>query len=147
MSTPRKQGKQSSSQEDQQDTSMNRTYPQKETLKQDEQVRSKSYNADTLVRNAGRFIPPCQSNPSDNSPSNSEDVFNQAVFQGHTQQRLVCTGIGMSQPSNTAPAPTGTTRATQTSLRGDTQVGGTQNSPPPQPNKHTASVGTQTAPS
>ena len=59
---------------------------------------------------------------------------------------MVSTGIGMSQPSNTAPVPTGTTGAMQTSLRRDTEVGGTQTSPPPQPKKHTASGGTQTAP-
>ena len=51
MSTPRKTGKQSSSWEDQQDTSMNRAYLQKQTSQQDDQVRSKSYNADTWVRN------------------------------------------------------------------------------------------------
>ena len=113
-STPRKQGKQSGSQENQQNPSMNKTYPQKQTSKQDVQVSSKSYNAGTSVRNAGQFIPPGQSNPSDNSPSNSDDGFNQTVFQGYTQQRSVSTGIGMSHLSNTAPAPTGATGATQT---------------------------------
>ena len=146
MSTPRKTSKQSGSWEDQQATSENRTYLQKQTSKQDDQVRSKSYNADTSVRNAGHFIPPGQSNPSDNNLSNFEIDFNQTVFQGHTQQRSVSTSIGMSQPSNTVPAPTGTTGATQTSPRRDTQVGGTQTSPPPQPKKHTSLGGTQTTP-
>ena len=122
MSTPRKKDRQSGSQEDQQDPSMNRTYPQKQTSKQDDQVRSKSYNVDTSVRNAGWFIPPGQSNPSDNNPSSSEYDSNQTVFQGHTHQRLASTGTGMSQQSNTAPAPTGVTRATQTFLERNTQV-------------------------
>ena len=46
------------------------------------------------------------------------------------------------QTSPSVPAPTGTTGTTQTS----TQVGGTQNSPPPLPNKSTAMAGTQTTP-
>ena len=52
----------------------------------------------------------------------------------------------MSQLSNTAPVPTGATGATQISPKRDTQVGGTQTPPPPQPSKHTASGGTQTTP-
>ena len=52
----------------------------------------------------------------------------------------------MSQQSHSAPAPTGTTGATQTSPIRDIQVGGTLTSPPPQPRKHTESGGTQTTP-
>ena len=99
-STPRKQGKKSGSQEDQQ--------------RQDGQVSSESYNTDTSVRNVGQFIPPGQSNPSDISPSSSEDVTNQTVFQGNTQQRSVSTSTSMSQQSNTTSAHTGTTGAMHT---------------------------------
>ena len=132
-STPRKQGKKSGSPEDQQ--------------RQDVQTSSKSYNADTLVRNAGQFIPPGQSNLPDNSPSDSDYVINQTVFQGNTHQKSVSTGNSVSQQSHSAPAPAGATGATQMSPNRDTQVGGTQTSPPPQPSKHTALGGTQTTPS
>ena len=94
MSTPRKKGKQSSSQADQQDPPMNKTHPQKQAAKQDNQPRSKSYDADTLMRNEVCFIPPTRPHPSDNNPSGLEDDSNQTVFQGQTTQKSVSAGSG-----------------------------------------------------
>ena len=165
MSMLRKKGKQASSQADQQGQSMNKTYPLKQALRQDGQARSNSYDADTLARNTdpphqplGHFVPPRQSHPSDNNPSSSEDDSNQnqnntTVFNGQTHQKMVSTGTGMDQPSNTGiqtspatSAPTGITEATQTLPIRKTQVGGTQTTPPPSPKKATSSEGTQTTP-
>ena len=92
------------------------------------------------------LIPPSQPNPSHNSLASSEEIAEQTVFQGNTHQKSVSTGNSMSQQSHSAPAPTGPTGVTQTSLIRDIQVGGTQTSPPPQPRKHTESGGTQTTP-
>ena len=111
MSSPRKKGKQSCSEADQQCPPMNKTDPLKQAPTQDGQPRSNSYDADTLVKNTdpphqplGCFVPMRQSHPSDNHPSSSEDDSNQnntTVFQGQTHQKLVSTGTGMDQPSNT----------------------------------------------
>ena len=111
------------------------------------QTSSESYIADTSVRNAGRFIPPGQSNPTGSSPSDSDDKCNQTVFHSSTQQKSVSTGISTNQESNTAPAPTDTIGAAHTLPKRNTQVGGTQTSPPPQPKKNTAVGCTQTTPS
>ena len=110
---------------------MNRTYSQMQTAKQDNQLRSKSYNADTLVGNAGHFIPPTRPHPSDNNPSGSKDELNQTVFCGQNTQKPVSTDM---------------TGGTQTSPRKNTQVGGTKTSPPPSPKRSTLSGGTQTTP-
>ena len=64
------------------------------------------------------------------------------------------TGTSKGQSANagmqTSPdisAPTGIVGGTQTSPKRDTQIGGTQTSPPPTPKKSTSSGGTQTTPS
>ena len=92
-STPRKQGKNSGLQIDQQ--------------KQDVQTSPEPDIANTSVRNTGRFIPPGQSNPTGNSPSDSEDAGNQTVFLGNTQQKLVSTSVSTNQESDPAPVPSG----------------------------------------
>ena len=116
-STPRKIGKQSSSQADQQDPPRNNTYPGQEAAKQHDQPRSRSYDADTSVRNLGRFIPPTRPHPSDNNHSKSEDDTNQTVFWGQGTQKLTGTGTSKGQSSSAGmqtspdiPAPAGITQ-------------------------------------
>ena len=151
MSTPRKMGKQSNSQADQQVSPMNRTYPHKQKAKQDDQLRSKSYEADTSVRNAGQFIPPTRPQLSENNHSSSEDNANQTVFHGQSSQKPRSAGTNKCELRNTGmqtspaiPAPKGMTGGTQTSPKRDTQVGGTQTSPLPSPKRATSLGGIQT---
>ena len=165
MSMPRKNGKQTNSEADPQGQPMNKTYPLNQAPRQDNQPRSNSYDADTLARDMdapcqvlGHFIPPRQSHPADNNPSESEDDSSQnqnetTVFNGQTQQKTVSRGTGMDQPLNTrmqtspaAPAPTGIAGTTQSSPRKRTQVGGTLTTPPTSPKKTTSSGGIQTTP-
>ena len=131
MSMPRKKGKHTSSQVDQQGQLMNKVYPLKQAPRQDGEPRSNSYDADTLARNTDPllqphscFILPTQSHPSDNIPSSSEDDSNQnqtntTVFHEQAHQKMVSTGTGSDQTSNTGmqkspavSAPTGITAAT-----------------------------------
>ena len=112
---------------------------------------------DSECQPLGHFVLLKQSQPSDNNPSSSEDDSNQnqnntTVFQGQTHQS-VSTHTGRDQPSNTrlqmppdTTAHAGITRATQTSPRRSTQVGGTQTTPLPSPKKSTSTGGTQTTP-
>ena len=159
-STPRKKGKETSSEVEHESQPMNKTYPLKQAPRQDNHPRSNSYDADTSARDIdapcqpiGHFMPPRQAHPADNSPSGSQDDSNQnhnetTVFNGQPQQKL--TSSGQDQPSNTgiqtSPVFTGITGATQTSLRHKTQVGGTQTTPPASPKKSTSSGCTQTTP-
>ena len=106
-STPRKMGKQSSSQADQQDPPKNNTQTGKMM-----QIR---------------------------------------VFQGQGTQKLMSMGKGQlanagMQTSPNVSVPTGIMGRIQTSPKRDTQIGGTQTSPPPTPKKSTSSGGTQTTP-
>ena len=132
---------------------INKTFPVNQVPRQQEQPRSKSYDAELSVTGEGaaepfgRFIPPCPTNADNFAAGSSEDSqnFNQTtVFNGKS--------TGTDQPRNTSmqmspskPAPAGITGATQTSPKKVSQTEGTQTTPP-SPRRSTLTGGTQITP-
>lgn len=99
MSTPRK------NRSDTQGPPVNKTFPVNKVPRQEEQPRSKSYDAEISIGDAGtaepfgRYILPCQTNADNFASGSSEDSqhFNQTtVFNGQTNKT---TGAG--QPRDT----------------------------------------------
>ena len=144
MSTPSKKRKEI----------VNKSFPVNQVQRQEEQPRSKSYDAEMSITGMdrvepfGRFIPPCPMNADNFAAGSSEDSqnFNQmTVFNGKP--------TGMGQPRNTdmqmspsRPAPTGITRVMQTSPKKVSQTGETKTTPPLSPRRSTLTGGTQTTP-
>ena len=133
---------------------MDKTFPVNQVPRQEEQPRSKSYDAEMSITDVGtaepfgRFIPPHQMNGDNFALGSSEDSqnFNRTrVFNwkstGTNQPRN--TGMQMS-PSE--PAQLGITRVTQTSPKKVSQAGGTQTTPSLSPKRSTSTGGTQTTP-
>ena len=116
---------------------VNKTFPGNQVPRQEEQPRSKSYNAEMSITGVdtaetfGRSIPPHPTNTDNFAAGSSEDSqnFNQmTVFNGKTS--------GTSQPRNTdiqtspsEPAPLRITGVMQTSPKKVSQTGGTQTHP------------------
>ena len=131
-STPRKKRNET------QGPPVNKTSPVNQVPRQEEQPRSKYYNAEMSITDVGtaepfgRFIPPCQMDADNFASGSSEDSqnFNQmTVFNGKTTGTIKPRNTGM-QTSPSEPAPRGITRWTQTSPKKVSQTGGTQTTPP-----------------
>ena len=144
MSTPRKK----------RNEIINKTFPVNQVPRQQEQPRSKSYDAELSVTDEGaaelfgRFIQPHPTNADNFAAGSSEDSQNSnqtTVFNGKS--------TGTDQPRNTGmqmspskPAPAGITRAMQTSPKKVSQTGGTQTTPPLSPKRSTSTGETPTPP-
>ena len=123
-------------------------------LRQKEQPRSKSYNAEMSITGEGatepfgRFIPSHPTNVDNFSAGSSEDSknFNQmTVFNGKSTGRDQPRNTGMqTSPSELTPA--GITGVTQTSPKKVSQTGGMQTTPPLSPRRSTSMGEMQTTP-
>ena len=133
---------------------INKTFPVNQVLRQQEQPRSKSYDAELSVTDEGaaklfgRFIPPCPTNADNFAAGSSEDSqnFNQTtVFNGKSTGTDQPRNTGM-QTSPSEPVPAGITGVMHSSPRKVSQTGGTQTIPPLSPKRSTSTGETQTTP-
>ena len=132
----------------------NKPFPVNQVPRQEEQPRSKSYEAEMSITGVGTaepfggFIPYCPMNADNFAAGSSEDLqnFNQTtVFNGKSTGTNQPWNTGM-QTSPSKLAPLGITGVMQTLPKKVSQTGGTQTTPLSSPKRSLSTGGTQTTP-